>query len=327
MRRLANLDPQSMEQVIKLLEQARAEPRSVAVVAGGSDLLGMIKEGLLAPDTLLNLKSLKTLDTVAALPSGLRVGGLVTLETLGHHSLIRSGYAVLAEAAESVATPQIRNLATLAGNICQRPWCWYFRRGFPCLKNEGDICYSFGGENQLHAIFEGGPCYHTSPSDTAPALLALEARFRIVGPAGERTIPASEFFALPIRDVSRENVLEPDEVLAEIELPAAPRGQRSAYTKVMDRQAWNHAVVSVAMALKMKAGVCQRARIVLGGVAPIPWRLPEVEEMLIRQRPVGELAASAGRAAVRGAEPLSRNHYKVPLVEALVRRSLLSLVA
>src|SRR5262249_1902865 len=158
--------------------------------------------------------------------------------------------------------------------------CWYFRNGFPCLKNGGTTCFSAAGENEFHAIFGGGPSYIVHPSDTATALVALDASFRITGPAGERMVPAAQFFALPTVDAARANVLRDDELLADITLPAAGAGMRSAYHKVMDREAWTHAIVSAAVVAQMDNGVCRSARIVLGGVAPVPWRLEAVEQML-----------------------------------------------
>jgi xanthine dehydrogenase YagS FAD-binding subunit len=224
-----------------------------------------------------------------------------------------------------VATPQIRNVGTLAGNVAQRPWCWYFRNGFPCLKNGGDLCYSVVGENRFHAIFGGGPSYIVHPSDTAPALVALDAKFRIAGPAGERMVSAADFFVLPQQDVERETILQADEVLAGVQLPAARAGRRSTYNKVLDRESWTHAVVSAAVVLDMDNGVCRSARIVLGGVAPIPWRLPKVEQMLAGQRITPDLAAKVGAAAIEGAHPLSKNAYKLPMTRALVRRTVLEL--
>jgi xanthine dehydrogenase YagS FAD-binding subunit len=221
-----------------------------------------------------------------------------------------------------VATPQIRNAATLAGNICQRPWCWYYRNGFKCLKNGGTTCFSVAGENEFHAIFGGGPSYIVHPSDTAPALVALDATFRLAGPAGERTVAAADFFTLPTADASRENVLKDGEILASIALPAPRAGARGTYHKILDREAWTHAVVSAAIVLEMRAGVCDRARVVLGGVAPIPWRLPEVEQMLAGQRLTPELAARAGEAAIAGARPLAKNGYKLPLTRAMVARTI-----
>ncbi len=325
MKSFTNVNPKDPQEAAALLKKAIEKGQTASLAGGGSDLLGMIKDDLVGPDVVVNLKGLSALREIESHSQGVRIGGLVTLEELSQHPLIRSQYTVLAEAAGTVATPQIRNVGTVAGNICQRPWCWYFRQGFPCFKHGGDRCYSVVGQNQLHAIFGGGPSFIVHPSDTAPALMALEARFRIVGPHGERVVPASEFFILPREDVSRENVLEPDEVLVEIELPPAVQNGRSTYVKIMDREAWTHAVLSVAMALEINDGVCRKARVVLGAVAPIPWRLPNVERILVGQRITADLAGDAGRAAVSRAQPLAKNGYKIPLTEALVRRTLLSL--
>jgi xanthine dehydrogenase YagS FAD-binding subunit len=320
-----NVNPKSRQEVMALLKKAVEEQQTASLAGGGSDLLGMIKDDLVAPDVVVNLKDLEDLREIEPHSQGVRIGGLVTLQELSQHPLIRSQYTVLAEAAGTVATPQIRNVGTLAGNICQRPWCWYFRQGFPCFKHGGDRCYSVVGQNQLHAIFGGGPSFIVHPSDTAPALMALEAMFRIAGPDGERVVPASDFFVLPREEVSRENILGPDEVLIEIELPPARQNVESTYVKIMDREAWTHAVLSVAAVLEIDQGVCRMARIVLGAVAPIPWHLPHVERMLVGQRITTELAGNAGQVAVSQAQPLAKNGYKVPLTEALVRRTLLSL--
>jgi xanthine dehydrogenase YagS FAD-binding subunit len=325
MKTFANKNPQTLEQAVSLVQQARKDGQTPSVVGGGSDLLGMVKEFLIKPDVLVNLKTIKGLDQVAQTAGGVNIGGLITLDTLGSHPLIRSQYSVLAEAAETVATPQIRNVGTLAGNVCQRPWCWYFRNGFPCLKNGGDTCFSIVGDNRFHAIFGGGPSYIVHPSDTAPALVALDAKFRIVGPSGGRIVPAADFFVLPQKDATKENVLAADEVLAGVQLAAAHAGRRSTYNKVLDREAWTHAVVSAAVVLDMDNEVCRRASIVLGGVAPIPWRLPNVERLLTGQRITPELAAKAGEAAIVGAQKLSKNAYKLPMTKALVRRTVLAL--
>ena len=327
MKAFANRNPRDLRQAIALLSEARAQHRSVSVVGGGSDLLGMIKERLVEPDLLVNLKLIRGLDQVSAQNDAVKIGGLITLDALSHNPLIRSRYTALAEAAEKVGTPQIRNVGTLAGNICQRPWCWYFRNGFPCFKNGGDVCYAFAGENQFHAIFGGEPSYIVHPSDTAPALVALDAAFRLVGPSGERTVPAGEFFTLPGDDVTRENVLANDELLAAVHLPPARRNVRSTYYKVLDREAWTHAVVSVAVVLEMDRNVCRSARIVLGGVAPIPWRLPKVEALLAGQPITPQLAAKAGESATSGATALAKNRYKIRLTKAVVKRTLLSLAS
>jgi xanthine dehydrogenase YagS FAD-binding subunit len=325
MKTFANKNPQTLDQAVSFVQQARNDGQTPSIVGGGSDLLGMVKEFIIKPDVLVNLKTIKGLDQVAPTASGVNIGGLITLDTLGSHPLIRSQYTVLAEAAETVATPQIRNVGTLAGNVCQRPWCWYFRNGFPCLKNGGDTCFSIVGDNRFHAIFGGGPSYIVHPSDTAPALVALDAKFRIVGPSGERVVPAADFFILPQKDATKENVLGADEVLAGVQLQPAHPGRRSTYSKVLDREAWTHAIVSAAVVLDMDNGVCRRARLVLGGVAPIPWRLPNVERLLTGQRITPELAAKAGEAAIVGAQKLSKNAYKLPMTKALVRRTVLAL--
>src|ERR1700736_2527935 len=315
MKTFSNANPKDVREAVGLLSQARQQGRSASIVGGGSDLLGMVKERLVSPDVLVTLRAIRGLDKVETQSGKLKIGGLITLDALSHDAQIRKNYAVLSEAAESVGTPQIRNAGTLAGNVCQRPWCWYYRNGFPCLKNGGDKCFSVSGENQLHAIFGGGPSYIVHPSDTAPALVALDAEFHVSGPSGDRVIPAGQFFQLPRVDAARENVLAPDDVLVAITLPAARPGVRSTYHKVLDREAWTHAVVSVAIVLDMEQQVCRSARIVLGGVAPIPWRLPKVEAMLVGQRITPELAAKAGEAAIEGARPLAKNKYKVPLTK------------
>ncbi|PWU12758.1 MAG: molybdopterin dehydrogenase [Terriglobia bacterium] len=325
MKTFTNANPRDLPQALKLLEQARAAGKNAAVAGGGSDLLGMIKERIVSPDVVVHLRSIKGMDQVASEKGGARVGGLITLDALSSHPLIRRQYAVLAEAAESVATPQIRNAGTLAGNVCQRPWCWYYRNGFPCFKAGGNQCFSINGENQFHAIFGGGPSFIVHPSDTAPALVALGAQFRVTGPSGERTVPAADFFVLPKQNAARENALKDDEVLGMVRLPAPRPGTRSAYHKVMDREAWTHAVVSAAIVLEMDGEVCRSARIVLGGVAPTPWRVPDAERVLAGQRITPELAAKAGEVAVAGANPLRKNAYKVPLTKAVVQRTIVEL--
>jgi xanthine dehydrogenase YagS FAD-binding subunit len=308
-----------------LARDARRAGKSASFAGGGSDLLGMVKEGIVKPDVLVHLRAIKGQDQVETRAGRVHVGGLITLDTLNHHPLIHAKYAVLAEAAGTVATPQIRNAGTLAGNVCQRPWCWYFRNGFPCFKAGGNTCFSITGENQFHAIFGGGPSFIVHPSDTAPALMALDATFRIVGPSGERTLAAADFFTLPKANAARENALGEDELLASVEFPEARPGTRSTYHKVMDREAWTHAVVSAAIVLDMDGQVCRSARIVLGGVAPIPWRVPDAERLLTGQRVTPELTARVAEAAVAGANPLAKNAYKVPLTREIVQRSVLAL--
>jgi xanthine dehydrogenase YagS FAD-binding subunit len=327
MKTFTNANARDLQQAATLALQAQRDGRKAAFAGGGSDLLGMVKERIVSPDVLVNLKTIPGLDRVAVASGGVNIGGLITLDALSRETIVRRNYAVLAEAAESVATPQIRNFGTLAGNVCQRPWCWYYRNGFPCYKAGGSQCFSVTGENQFHAIFGGGPSFIVHPSDTAPALVALDAKFHITGPSGDRTLSAAEFFVLPRQNAARENVLADDEVLARVELPSARPGTRSTYHKVLDREAWTHAVVSAAVVLEMDKDVCRSARIVLGGVAPIPWHVPEAERLLAGQRITPELAAKASEAAIAGAAPLHKNAYKVPLTKTVVRRTVLELAA
>jgi len=323
MKTFRNVNARSLAEASTFLAQ---NPGST-VVGGGSDVLGMVKERLITPDALVNLRSVRALDTITEANREVHLGATVTLDAVSRNAAIRQRYTVLAEAAGQVATPQIRNVGTIAGNVLQRPWCWYYRNHFPCFKNGGTQCFSITGENEFHAIFGGGPSFIVHPSDTAPALVALNARFRIVGPRGERQVAASDFFQLPTVNPARENALANDEVLAEVILPATPTGLRSSYHKVLDREAWTHAVVSVAVALEMDGAVCRTARVVLGGVAPIPWRVPAVEAMLTGQRVTADLAARAGVKAVEGARPLAKNGYKIPLTNAIVKQTLLKVGA
>ena len=327
MKTFSNANARDLQQAVTLAQQAHRDGKSASFAGGGSDLLGMVKERLVQPDVLVHLRSIKGLDQVKESGGAVTVGGQITLDALSRHPLIHKEYAALAEAAGSVATPQIRNVGTLAGNVCQRPWCWYFRNGFPCYKAGGNQCFSVTGENQFHAILGGGPSFIVHPSDTATALMALDASFRIVGPSGERVVPASNFFVLPQRTPARENILADDEMLAAVELPAPRPGIRSMYHKVLDREAWTHAVVSAAIVLEMDRQICKSARIVLGGVAPIPWRVPAAESLLIGQRVTPELAAQVAETALARANPLRNNAYKVPLTKTIVRRSVLELAS
>jgi xanthine dehydrogenase YagS FAD-binding subunit len=327
MKTFANANARDPKHAAALSQQARRDGRAVSFAGAGSDLLALVKERIVEPDVLVHLRTMKGFDQIAAQSGGLNIGGLVALDSLAMHPAIRRDYAVLAEAAGSVATPQIRNVGTVAGNLCQRPWCWYFRNGFHCYKAGGNQCFSITGENQFHAIFGGGPSFIVHPSDTAPAMVALDAVFHIVGPSGERTVPASEFFTLPKQDAARENVLKDDEVLASIQLPAPHPGTHSTYYKVLDRESWTHAVVSAAIVLEMDGDVCRSARVVLGGVAPVPWRVPEAERLLTGQRVTPELAALVGEAAVAGATPLRKNGYKVQLTKTVVERTVSGLAA
>jgi xanthine dehydrogenase YagS FAD-binding subunit len=335
MKAFTNANPRDLKEASALLADAAKKNQSAAIAGGGSDVLGMIKEHLIQPDVLVHLRGIPGMDKIGYVheddfkqtrPPSVSIGGLITLDALSRDPIIRKDYAVLAEAAGHVGTPQIRNAGTLAGNVAQRPWCWYYRNGFPCYKNGGKTCFSVTGENEFHAIFGGGPSFIVHPSDTAVALVALGALFKIEGLTRPRIVTAEEFFRLPKLDPARENTLAANEILAEVILPAAKPGVKSTYHKVLDRESWTHAVVSAGVVLELSGDVCKSARVVLGGVAPIPWRLPKVEAMLAGQKITPDLAARAGEAAIEGAQPLAKNGYKLPLTSATVRRTVLGLV-
>jgi xanthine dehydrogenase YagS FAD-binding subunit len=323
MKTFANRNARDARHAATLAQEAHRAGQSAAFVAGGSDLLALVKERIVQPDVLVNLRNVREASRLVAADGTLTIGSGVTLDTLSRHDVVVSRFPVLAQAAGSVATPQIRNVGTLGGNVAQRPWCWYFRNGFPCYKAGGTQCFSFAGENQFHAIFGGGPSYIVHPSDTAPALMALDASFLVSGPTGERTVAAKDFFVLPRQNAAQENVLGDDDVIVSIQVPSTFAGARGRYHKVLDREAWTHAVVSAAVVLQMDGDVCRAARVVLGGVAPIPWRLPEVEQLLTGERITDALASKAGESSVTGARALSKNAYKIPLTKGVVRRAIL----
>jgi xanthine dehydrogenase YagS FAD-binding subunit len=238
--------------------------------------------------------------------------------------MIRQRYAGLAQAAESVASPQLRNQGTIGGNLCQRPRCWYFRGDFECAKKGGAQCFAINGVNRYHCIFGGSVCVIVHPSDTAPALISLGAQVKIAGPSGERTIPLEEFYILPDDDHERETVLEKGEIVTTILLPKL-EGWTSSYRKARERGSWDFALASVALAVRKEGNRVREARVVFGGVAPKPWRSEPVEKEITNRRLDEGRARRAGRAAVKEAEPLDYNEYKIPLLQGLVEESLLAI--
>lgn len=298
------------------------------VHAGGTDLIGCLRERIYKGGTVVSLSQLKELKGISQLPDGgLRIGSLTTLAEIASHPEIRQRYAALANGAASAASPQLRNQGTLGGNLCQRPRCWYFRGDFPCSRKGGSMCYAVGGENENHAIFGGAGCYFIHPSDTASPLVALGARVRIVGEKAERTIDLSTFFVSPNEDITRETVLKPGEIVAEILLSPAPKGMRSTYRKIRARGAWDFALAGAAVSFQIASGKVERARIVLSGVAPIPWRVVAAEAALTGQPLNAESAKKAAAAAIKNAEPLAANEYKVELVRAVLEETILGLQA
>ena len=324
MEKFSYVNAKTVNQVPSLLDDSWGHTK---VIAGGTDLVGEMKDYIETPKKLVNLKTIPDLDKIEVTNSGVTIGALVTLSELAGHTEIKEYYEVLAQAASAVATPQIRNVGTVGGNLCQRPRCWYYRDPDTiCLKKGGDTCYALSGLNKYHAIFGGGPVYIVHPSDVAPALISLGASVSIRGLDGDRMIPLEEFFVLPDMDPQRENVLGPNEIVTQIHVPRPQPETRSLYLKIREKGSFDFALVSVAAVFENNGKQCQNASIVLGGVAPIPWRAVEAELALEGQAIVESTAKTAGRMAIKGADPLSDNAYKVQLTENIVYRAVMTVI-
>lgn len=294
--------------------------------AGGIDLLDHLKEHLLEPPRLVDLKSIPGMQDVTAEPGGsIRIGPLVTLAKVAAHPAVRATHMALAQACAEAASPQIRNVATIGGNLLQRPRCWYYRlESYPCLKKGGDICFAVGGENRYHTIFGDGACNAPHPSNAAMGLTAVGASLVLQSSRGTRTLAADQFFTIPGDDPRRENAKEPDEILTAIHVPAAP-GVRSVYASVKEKAAFDWPLVSTAVAIRAEGGVVRGARVVLGAVATVPLRSHAAEQALIGKRLDDATTEAVANAAVASAQPLSENGYKVELLKTLLRRTLRSL--
>ncbi len=319
-------DAHSIDEVVALLSQ----PGAVAL-GGGTDLLPQVRDGVVAADQLVGLAAIPGMTAIAETSDGgLTIGAAATIADVAAHPVVRRRYAALAEAAGGLATPQIRNEGTMGGNLNQRPRCWYYRSPLiPCLKKGGDRCYALAGDTRLLCVTGGDRCYIVHPSDTAVALSALDARVETVGPNGRRELPICEFFASPGRDLLRENVLEPGELLTRINLRSdAP--ERSAYLKVRERESGDFALVSVAAALTLDGNgtgaVIGKARIALGGVAPVPYRAAEVEGYLTGHFARDVDPAYAAALALPNATPLPQNGYKIPMARNIIKRALSTLL-
>jgi len=301
-------------------------PDRVVLKAGGIDLLDLMKENLLRPGRVVNLRDIPGLDTIAADDAGARIGALVTLEQLAAHPALKQRYAALAAAAASSASPQIRHVATLGGNLLQRPRCWYFRSAaHHCARKGGDHCFAFAGENQYHAVFGQNGCAIVHPSSVATALLAHDARVELVNARGAtRAVPLAAFLVGPEVDVTRETDLHAGELLTAVVLPPAANGARSVFLKQAARLSADWSIAEVAVVLDRGLdGTCRSAAIVLGAAAPVPWRARPAEAALAGRAIDAAAARSAGAAAIAGAVPLSHNAYKLPILAALVRRAVL----
>lgn len=312
-----------------LAEAARecAKPKT-ELKAGGVDLLDRMKEGLDSPDRVVSIAGIPGLDVIT-IGSPARLGALATLAHIADHAEVRRVYPALADAAGGAATPQIRNMATLGGNIAQRPRCWYYRSAdFDCRKKGGNECYAQDGENRFHAVFDTDlVCVCVHPSATATALVAYDASVQIVSPGGKRTVRLEELFLKPVSDPTRENHLRPGEIIEAVSIPAPGPGARSAYRKLKEKESFDWPLVEACVALELTGGTIRGARVVLGHVAQVPWRSKEAEAALTGGTPSPELFAKAAAAAVAGAKPLSKNAFKVRLARVTLERTLRAAVA
>ena len=291
-------------------------------LGGGQDLLARMKDYVTQPDRLVNVKNLDA--TVKPEKGGLRIGAAMKMVDLAEDAAIGRLYPAVAAAAIEVGTPQIRNQGTVGGNINQRPRCWYFRNEeFVCYKKGGNRCFSPSGENQFHAILGGGPTYIVHPSSLAVPFVAYDATFRLVGPRGERLVRAAEYFTMPTREnVERENVLQPDELLTHVILPP-PGSVKSGHYEIRYKAAHDWPIAFATVLLTMNGSTVGGARVVMGAVAPVPWRSKEAEQALAGKAVTPESAAAAAEAALAKAEPLSQNAYKVQVAKTAVERAIL----
>ena len=292
------------------------------VLAGGTDLVSLMKEHVQTPKRVVNIKGIKELEGIQKSAAGLRIGSLVTMEELVSNADIKASYKAVWQAAMGVSSPQIRHMGTAGGDLCQRPRCWYYRAGYGLLAMHEGKSLVTDGENKYHAIFGGGPAYFVSASSLGPALIALGAKVKLQSAKGAREVPLAKFFVTPRDENSREIALMPNEILTEIVIPAG--ASRNATYEVRQKEALDWPLAAASVVLRMKGSTVASAKIVLGHVAPTPWDVADAAKMLAGKTITPEVAEEAGKAAVAGAQPLSQNAYKVQLARVAVKRALLA---
>jgi len=325
MREFRIAEPRTAAELAALLAET-TEP--AAMMAGGTDLLDELKSGVGKAQLVVDLRRVEGLAGVAIEKDGLRIGAMTRIVELAADGVVTKDYPSLKEAALSLATPQLRNLGTVGGNLCQRPRCWYYRDPqVVCRKKGGHNCYAFQGRNKYHAIFGGGSCFIVYPSDLAPVLISLGAKATIGTAKADKIVALEAFYASPEVDVTRENVLAKAEFLKSVWVPAPKPGQKAAYVKLKERGTWDFALVSAAVAGVADGGVLSEVTVVMGGVAPVPWRLKKAEDVL-RGQPVTEaLVRQAAEAALADAAPMRENGYKTDLVFAALKRAVMAVAA
>ena len=319
-------EPASVQEAVAILAKFHGKAKPLA---GGSDLVsGVMKDWIQGPamplpDALVDLTTISQLRGIRLDRGEVAIGATTTLSEIVESKALTEYFPLLTRATHSVASPLIRNLATLGGNLNQRPRCWFFRGpDFHCLRKGGDTCFAASGDNRYHAVIGGGGCYIVHPSDTATALAALNARARISGPGGERVVPLDRYFIGPGDDILRENVLLPEELLVEVIIPPPVAGTKQAWTKLRDRQVYDFAIVSVAVAFTVERGRWKDGRIVLGGVSPIPYRATEIENQL-RGKDIKKSTKQAAALIRKLATPMEMNSHKVDIAQNLIEETIL----
>jgi xanthine dehydrogenase YagS FAD-binding subunit len=312
--------PTSVADAQRLLEQNHED---ALVLAGGLDSMDWLKDRIHKPKAVVDLSGITELKGIRATNDGIEIGAMTTLTEVVRHPVIREKYGLLTQAAELVASPQIRNQGTLGGNVSQDTRCWYYRAGWPCYRAGGNICYADTpvGRNREHAILQAERCVAVNPSDTAPALIALDAKFVVATPKGERVVDAEDYFVSPELDITRMNILRPGYLLTSIRIPATWAGAQFYFEKVRDRNVWDFPLMNVASAAKLSGGTIQDIRIVVNAVAARPLRLKNVEDSVRGKGRTAATGEAAGKLAVQGAVPLQFNAYKIPLMRNLVKRA------
>jgi xanthine dehydrogenase YagS FAD-binding subunit len=320
MRQFEYTSPTSLDQVPALLGKSWGE---VEILAGGSDLLSLMKDDITTPKRLVNIKQIAGLHAISNQGGALNLGALVTLDRIGAAGDIQKGHPVLAAAAGDAASPQIRNVATIGGNLCQRPRCWYFRTGHGLLAQKDGKSLVLEGDNRYHAILgNDGPAYFVSPSTVAPVLIAYNAKVQILGPRGPRETPVEKFFVIPKTEQQREHDLQPDEFITHVIVPPAPN-VRAAHYEIRQKEAFDWPYATAAVALTMNGSTVQSARVVMGHVAPIPWVSPEAAQALQGKAITPATAEEAAKAAVSRAKSLGHNAQKIHLARVAVKRAIL----
>jgi len=292
------------------------------ILAGGTDLISLMKDHLHTPKRVVNIKGVQELEGIQKTAAGLRIGAVVTIDELAKNPVVKAEYAALAEAAAGIPSPQIRHMGTVGGDLCQRPRCWYYRQGFGLLATADGKPLVPDGENKYHAIFGGGPAYFVNPSSLAPALIAMGAKVKLVSAKGPREVEVAKFFVAPMNDSSREIVLQPNELLTEIIVPAAVG--KSATYEVRQKEALDWPLAAASVTLKMSGANVASARVVMGHVAPTPWESADAGRALAGKPVTAASAETAAKAAVADAKPLSQNAYKVSLARVAVKRAILA---